>query len=80
MERLTSRLDMALQGKTDINITTRALSKDFTMEITTSKMNGKALFGGMLHVLLIKHGYHSYNPNCRTRHTDEKSCWRLQTS
>ena len=48
MERLTSRLDMALQGKTDINITTRALSKDFTMEITTSKMNGKALFGGML--------------------------------
>ena len=46
-DRMSQRTEMQFKGKASLNITGRALKKDFSLEIS-SKINGKATLGGRL--------------------------------
>lgn len=39
---------MQYKGKAFVNITGRALKKDFVLELDSSKINGKAILGGKM--------------------------------
>lgn len=47
-DRMSQRMEMQFKGKAFVNITGRALKKDFVLELESSKINGKAILGGKM--------------------------------
>ncbi|KAL9962843.1 hypothetical protein ACROYT_G031988 [Oculina patagonica] len=46
VDRMSQRMEMQFKGKAFVNITGRALRKNFTLELKTPKIIGKAVLGG----------------------------------
>ena len=45
---MSERMEVQFKGKTFVNITARALRKDFSLEIASSTTDGKAVLGGRM--------------------------------
>ncbi|KAL9986757.1 hypothetical protein ACROYT_G000947 [Oculina patagonica] len=45
-DRMSRRMEMQFKGKASVNITGRALRKDFSVELSSSTVNGTAVLGG----------------------------------
>ena len=50
---MSQRMDLQLRGEAFVNLTGRALKKDFTLKLGSTKANGKAVLGGRQYLSII---------------------------